>query len=935
MGNSQSSEIAGVDQLYADLHNRAVRTNDAAVLGASVQAGNRLLSIMPPDHPRRGMRCVDFAKILHRSYQQTKEVASLEKAVELTREALTLRPGRDSRAKACALLAALLLDLGLISEDSKLFMEAAELCREAIKLLPMSDPNQPAQHTTLARCLTQYYRISGEEPLLHESIQLYRGVLAQIPADRPSRVTQAENFSEKLITSKETPETPGGKPEMSVGRPNVAQGDLDIARKNLAAALEDLAKLLCKQLDPECDDALLDRILDTRREIMRLTPTHAPQRGRRMWNLAVHLARCFKRGGGLELIDEAIRLSRQMLSLDPAVTDPDRRAQYTVLGTSLASKFNRTKDHASLEEAAQALRQARSLCAADDRRGEEICANLSSVLRVLQARQADDRAVLDDLVEVDREVVRLRGPSHSRRAEACRNLSKSLVSLLKQTRDMQTMEEIIRLNREVLDLQPEGHPNHEDACINLAISLHARVYNSQNKDADDEAISLARTALALQTVGHSDRLPACGILADMLAWRSKTFQDQDLGLIDESITLYREATSLPRVNRPALLLQLVDSLIKRHSLTKDDTSLEQAILLLRESLAATPPSLDVVDQLQPQTCSNLSSCLLEAFERTRNPVFGRESSYFLKEATARSLIGHPLRCIDLVKLTLLPMWLGDIVDVAATVLLLEEAVATATISVHTWYPVLVNLAYSGFWTLGTEDVPDHLVQRVLSLYSSIVSITGVVSSCPRDLQCLVPHVTGSFIFTLAKRADDLAFALDHIERSRDLFWTCALQRQRDLLEDIPADVVEEFASLVQVAPMEKVKSQDARFLQLIEDIRSRPGLDRFMRGPDSDALMSTAAGGPVVMLIPTGETCQALIIRAPKEPITTICLAYSGVFGATPSTLFRGDTSNVTEVDDPDEGTRIREALATLWREVVKPIIDHLGITVSVVSELP
>jgi hypothetical protein len=223
---------------------------------------------------------------------------------------------------------------------------------------------------------------------------------------------------------------------------------------------------------------------------------------------------------------------------------------------------------------------------------------------------------------------------------------------------------------------------------------------------------------------------------------------------------------------------------------------------------------------------------------------------------------------------------------------------------------------------------------VLSLYSSIVGITGVVSSCPRDLQCLVPHVTGSFIFTLAKRADDLAFARDYIERSRDLFWTCALQRQRDLLEDIPPDVVKEFAGLVQVAPMEKVESQDARLLQLIEDIRSRPGLDSFTRGPDSDVLMSTAAGGPVVMLIPTGETCQALIIQAPKEPITTLCLAYGGIFGATPSTLFRGDTSNVTEADDPDAG-RMREALATLWREVVKPIIDHLGIPVSAASGLP
>jgi hypothetical protein len=489
-----------------------------------------------------------------------------------------------------------------------------------------------------------------------------------------------------------------------------------------------------------------------------------------MWNLAIHLARCFKHGGGLELIDEAIWLEREVLSLDPAVTDPDRRAQYTVLGNSLVSKFNRTKDNASLEEAAQALREARSLCTVDDLRGEEIYANLSSVLRVLQARQAGDRAVLDELVEVDREVMRLCGPSHSRRAEACRNLSKSLVSLLKQRRDMQTMEEIIGLNREVLDLQPEGHPNHEDACIDLALSLHDCFYNSQNKDAADEAVSLARTALALHQVeGHSDRLRTCVFLADMLAWRSQTNQDQDIQLIDESITLYREAASLPHANRSVLLLLLVDSLNKRYSLTKDDASLDEAILLLRESLAATPPSLDDGDELQPLTCSNLSSSLLEAFERTRNPVFGREASYFLKEATARFLIGHPLRCIDLVRLTLLPKWIGDIVDVAATVLLLEEAVATATISVHMWYPVLVKLTYSGFWTLSTEDVPDHLVQRVLSLYSSIVGITGVVSSCPRDLQCLVPHVTGSFIFTLAKRADDLAFARDYIERSRDLF----------------------------------------------------------------------------------------------------------------------------------------------------------------------
>jgi hypothetical protein len=139
-----------------------------------------------------------------------------------------------------------------------------------------------------------------------------------------------------------------------------------------------------------------------------------------------------------------------------------------------------------------------------------------------------------------------------------------------------------------------------------------------------------------------------------------------------------------------------------------------------------------------------------------------------------------------------------------------------------------------------------------------------------------------------------------------------------------------------------------RFQQLVTDIRASPGLERFMRGPSYSELLHVSSANPVIMIAASKAATHALIIPSPCASPThlalnTITSTDLGILGD----HFRGLDLNVRAMSGlavPTEergimiGRRrldpavrkLHQALRSLWMDIVKPILDCLGLRVCV-----
>jgi hypothetical protein len=129
-----------------------------------------------------------------------------------------------------------------------------------------------------------------------------------------------------------------------------------------------------------------------------------------------------------------------------------------------------------------------------------------------------------------------------------------------------------------------------------------------------------------------------------------------------------------------------------------------------------------------------------------------------------------------------------------------------------------------------------------------------------------------------------------------------------------------------------------QFQEVVCGIRSLPGLRDFMRGPDVNALKSTAARGPVVVLVASDNECRALVIASPHAPMVNMPigsineetlqdLTLTGLGGRKRGSLPDTNTERGMRVSMGMSPSHL--ILARLWRSVVKPVITHLGLQVS------
>ncbi|KAG1747616.1 TPR-like protein [Suillus lakei] len=823
---------------------------------------------------------------------------------------------------------------------------AIALEREALALCPVGHTDRSLSLNNLANRLSTRFSHRGNDGDLDEGIALHREALALRPVGHTDRSSSLNNLAVQLSTR-------------FSHRGN--DGDLDegiaLHREALALrpALNNLANQLSTRFSHRGNDGDLDEGIALHREALALCPVGHTGRSMSLNNLAVQLSTRFSHRGNDGDLDEGIALHMQALALRPSLND---------LAVQLSTRFSHRGNDGDLDEAL-ALRPVGHT----DR--STSLNNLANRLSTRFSHRGND----GDLDEA----LALRPVGHTDRSTSLNNLAVQLSTRFSHRGNDGDLDEAIALHREALALWPVGHTDRSGSLNNLAVQLSTRFshrgndgdfdeaialhrealalwpslnnlanqlstrFSHRGNDGDlDEAIALHREALALCPVGHTDRSGSLNNLAVQLSTRfSHRGNDGDL---DEAIALDREALALwPSLNN------LANQLSTRFSHRGNDGDLDEAIALDREALALHPSLNNLANQLSTRfshrgndgdfdeaialhrealalrpvghtnrssSLNNLAVQLSTRFEHRGNDGDLDEGIALHREALALRPVGHTDRSGSLnnlaVQLSTRFEHRGNDGDLDEGIALHREALALRPACDLACEQVYVGFSRASQYSHGTElEAYATSMQFLDAFMSATASVSSRHSAMKEFPRTLAVDAASCALRSSLENHGDHAVAL--MKKFRDL---------SSLLDKPPASTPEGTAKVSVEAEAAHYRRLVEEWNRAVEEIREIEGFSRFLLPPLFSDLQDAARDGPIIVLIASESSCDAIIIPH-KEPPTSIRL---------PTNLEKLRTLVVTfqeavekEADPKGSQSGLIKALRMLWDDVVRPVIEILN----------
>ena len=185
----------------AALSARYAATGDVADLEQAVTVYRDAVAATPQRAPRRATRLADLADAVRERAHRLGSVTDLDEAVDLLVAAEGLEgadaPGRPHREAALALA---LLDRGRRTRAHRAadLPAALDLASRAVAHTPARAPDRPARLGLYAACLHERWRDSGRHELLDRAVALHRESLAELAERSPLRFRHQQNLADAV-----------------------------------------------------------------------------------------------------------------------------------------------------------------------------------------------------------------------------------------------------------------------------------------------------------------------------------------------------------------------------------------------------------------------------------------------------------------------------------------------------------------------------------------------------------------------------------------------------------------------------------------------------------------------------------------------------------------------------------------------------------------
>ncbi|MFI8535292.1 CHAT domain-containing protein [Streptomyces aquilus] len=566
----------------------------------------------------------------------------------------------------------------------------------------------------------------------------------------------------------------------------------------------------------------------------------------------------------VETLRESVAVARQAVAAAPP-GHPDRPAALNGLGIGLRSVFEEARELDALHEAAQVLEEAVSeLGPGEPARRARYLGNLSAVHQELFKRTGETRAILA-AVEASREAVRLSPHDTPQRAGRLSDLGNALHIL-------STGLYFTAPGDEEVFMPGTGGaaPGAEDAVTpataGTAPGTEDAVTTTTAGTAPGdlpylrEAVEVARAAVA---GSHGD--PDLGGRLSNLSVATRTLYELtgDSAALDEAVQAARAGVT---------------------AATADPTNRATALMALVRALAQRPATADVLREMQ-ECCTDLAT--VTTTPRTR--------------VIAHLLLGRTAMS-------------ADPPEAAAALAAYEKAVA--------WLPEIAPrqlLRPDREYGLGElAGLPAEAASAALHL------------GRPEHALVLLEHARGLLLREGMSGRDDLAEV-----RRADPEAAEDLVRLRDLLNasdqggtDLYRGGGDQVRSIPVPGARHGTRTHRHRELaleweQLLDRIRSRPGLEGFLLPPTIESLRRRPVDGPVVLVNPAPSRCDALLLT-PDGDVRALRLDCDHSELRARARAFRRLPRSAGSAS-PDEAELLGH-LAWLWDRIGRPVLSELGL---------
>jgi tetratricopeptide (TPR) repeat protein len=309
----------------------ALRADDLLALRSAVETGRRAVSATFPGHIDYPPMMSNLGCFLLSLFQHTYEIDVLEEAVGVGRAAVKALPaGHPQRAWHQANLCLFLAMLsGLTGESADLYEAVAE-GRAAVAATTRQDVFRGAMSNNLAAALYRFYEHTGEIDALVEALDRSIEAVRLLPADHPERASALSNAEVVTHSLYELFDR--------FGPAAVAEG---MARPELLTETVTLAQAA----------------VDSGKEALAVMARSRPDRARFLGNLGAAQHALFDRTGDLSLLDEALDHTRRAIDALPP-GHAERGMYANNLGNFLRAHGDRAGSPAPLADAYAAYTEA-------------------------------------------------------------------------------------------------------------------------------------------------------------------------------------------------------------------------------------------------------------------------------------------------------------------------------------------------------------------------------------------------------------------------------------------------------------------------------------------------------------------------------------------------------------------------------------------------
>ncbi|RYP14182.1 hypothetical protein DL765_006543 [Monosporascus sp. GIB2] len=876
---------------------------------------------------------------LRKSYEQTKDKATIEKAVQLAREADSMVPNHPDY----------MINLALSLEGKYLEMRKVVDLEEAIQKLrdaTVAKPKELEYFQKLARVLFFAYESLGRFSYLDEGLAAARRVV--------------ELCDSRLILPLALSVVRAGCISRCVMVKSISHLEEAIEAMRLAMSIDEKnptwPTALLKDLEWHYRETRLmsdlEEMIKLSRQLIRMGGNDNEKAKRLFWLGSFLHDRYVSMGAPQDLdeanraIQEATQVAKAYIGTRPAGS-PEQVTLLSELASSLLEWSKRTKATADIAETIRVTRHAVELTPLTHPKRIARLMQLGRCL-LLWSPDVGTVAELEEDVAMIRTVVGLAPDDFYIQGKPLFSLPNCLWWFYEMTGTMEYLDEAIQILRRAVSVVPEGNPSIFLHLDWLALMLCFRYTQTRALSDLKESVKIAERVADITPLDHperGDRLQVLATLMDALAGREK-----EATAIQNALTISREVLcSIPEghPNRAYHIIQLSTKLIHSYRANGDEEHLEEAIQRTREAI-----DLVLEDNAALSTYSaDLSSMLHDRYILRDDIKDLDEAVSAARRAVAARLnegFGQSGRSLKLARLLLERAWqtksqedfaeanaiLGSVLDRSATSNLAD-----------------IEVLYAGRLLANNEMAKENW-PRAFEVLNQLIDL--IPRWVPRSLELSDKQFSLAFIFGIASDAATAAIrakknpfvALELLERSRGVLGT-SLEEMRRI--DIPAfqqahpDLAERFQRLreqlqehdglerqfanLELQSPDEDSSDDSpdpdqrnnagnELSILIDEIRQLPGMEGLFGTPSRAETQNAASQGPIVIINVCQSGCDAILVE--QDQVRTLPL---------------------DRLSWDDISKRAREgsmgspnSLEWLWDTTMDPILTALGFTEPVIG---